>query len=110
MCSRASPNWRLTSSDLIEDVQTRGFGFTVVLADSLYGESWEFRTALWQRQLPYVLAIRGNHSVWTAPGQHKRYTNWRPSARLYARHFTDGTSEQRFVREILFGGHGALRS
>ena len=89
--------------ELIEDVQTRGFGFTVVLADSLYGESGEFRTALWKRQLPYVLAIRGNHRVWTAPAQHKRYTNWRP----YTRHFTDGTSEQRFVREILFGGHGA---
>lgn len=91
--------------ELIEEVQAQGFRFTVVLADSLYGESWEFRTALFKRSLPYVLAIRGNHVVWTAPGQHKRYTNWRP----YARRFTDGTSEQRFVREILFGGHGALR-
>lgn len=91
--------------ELIEEVQAQGFRFTVVLADSLYGESWEFRTALSKRGLPYVLAIRGNHSVWTAPGEHKRYTNWRP----YARRFTDGTSEQRFVREILFGGRGALR-
>src|SRR5215813_2842041 len=91
--------------ELIEELQALGFQFTVVLADSLYGESWEFRTALSKRSLPYVLAIRGNHSVWTAPGQNKRYTNWRP----YARTFTDGTSEQRFVREILFGGRGVLR-
>lgn len=91
--------------ELIEEVQAQGFHFTVVLADSLYGESWEFRSALSKRSLPYVLAIRGNHSVWTAPGEHKRYTNWRP----YARRFTDGTSEQRFVREIVFGGREALR-
>ena len=53
--------------ELIEEVQAQGFRFSVVLADSLYGESWDFRKALSQRGLPYVLAIRGNHPVWTAP-------------------------------------------
>ena len=91
--------------DLVEAVQAQGFRFSLVLADSLYGESHDFTRALQRRDLPYVVAIRGNHPVWTFPGQHKRYTNWRP----YARVFTDGTSEQRFVREILFGRRCGVR-
>jgi SRSO17 transposase len=62
----------------IEDVQAQGCRFTVVLADSLDGESWDFRTALAPHGLPDGLAIRGNHAVWTAPGEHKRSTTWRP--------------------------------
>jgi SRSO17 transposase len=66
------------ASALIEDVPAQGFRCTVVLADSRSGESGDFRTALAQHGLPYGLAIRGNHAVWTAPGAHKRDTNGRP--------------------------------
>jgi len=91
--------------ELIEELQAHGFPFSVVLADSLYGESSDFTRALHRRGLSYVVAIRENHSVWTFPGEHKRYTNWRP----YARIFTDGTQDERFVREIVFGSRGVVR-
>lgn len=91
--------------ELIEELRGLGFQFSVVLADSLYGESGEFRRALWGQGLRYVLAIRGNHGVWTAPGEHKRYTNWQP----YTRVMSDGEREQRYVREIVFGTRGAVR-
>jgi SRSO17 transposase len=92
--------------ELIEDLQAQAFQFSLVLADSLYGESHDFTRALQRRGLSYVVAIRGNHPVWTFPGEHKRYTTWRP----YARVFTDGTSQERFVREIIFGRRYGVRS
>jgi SRSO17 transposase len=91
--------------ELIEELQAHGCAFSVVLADSLYGESGEFTAALHRRGLSYVVAIRENHSVWTFPGQRQRYTTWRP----YARVFTDGTSEERFIREIVFGARHSMR-
>ncbi len=63
----------------------------MVLADSLYGESSDFTAALEWQDLFYVVAIHGNHTVCTFPGEHKCYTNWRP----YARIFMDGNREER---------------
>src|SRR5258705_443480 len=88
--------------ELIQELMAQGFHFSVVLADSLYGESWEFTTALERLGLQYVVAIRSNHVVWTFPGERVRQTRWRPFARV----FTDGTSEQRFICEFVFGKRG----
>ena len=55
--------------------------------------------ALQRLGLPYVVAIRSNHSVWTFPGERVRQTRWRPFARI----FTDGTTEQRYRCEFVFG-------
>jgi SRSO17 transposase len=85
--------------ELIQELAAQGFHFSVVLADSLYGESGEFVAALHRLGLPYVVAIRSNHGVWMFPGQRFRRTRWRPFARV----FTDGSSEQRFIRELVFG-------
>jgi SRSO17 transposase len=41
----------------------------VVLADAGYGKGTEFRTALTQRRLQYVVGIESNATVW-GPGQH----------------------------------------
>jgi len=76
-----------------------GFRFSVVLADSLYGESGPFIAALHRHHLQYVVAIRSNHGVWMLPGQRIRRTRWRPFERV----FTDGTSQHRFIRETIFG-------
>jgi SRSO17 transposase len=79
-----------------------GFRFSVVLADSLYGETGEFTSALHRLHrlgLQYVVAIRSNHGVWLLPGQRVRQTRWRPFDRV----FTDGSTEQRFLRETIFG-------
>jgi SRSO17 transposase len=85
--------------ELLHELAAQGFRFSVVLADSMYGESWEFTTALARLDLTYVVAIRSNHVVWTFPGERVRQTRWRPFERL----FTDGTSEQRYICEFVFG-------
>lgn len=85
--------------ELIQELQALGFRFSVVLADSMYGESWDFTTALERLGLRYVVAIRSNHVVWTPPDERKRYNRWRVFDRLFA----NGTSEPRFIREIIFG-------
>jgi SRSO17 transposase len=95
--------------ELIHELAAQGLHFRVVLADSLYGESWEFTTALARLGLSYVVAIRSppsNHGVWTFPGERVRQTRWRPFARV----FTAGTSEQRERCEFVFGHRTRVRS
>src|SRR5260370_39190480 len=82
---------RQLAVELIQELVAQGFHFSVVLADSMYGESWDFTHALHRLGLQYVVAIRSNHIVWTFPGERVRQTRWRPFARI----FTDGTTEQR---------------
>src|SRR5260221_6254850 len=91
--------------ELIQELAAQGFHFSVVLADSLYGDSYDFITALERLGLQYVLSIRCNPIVWTFPGERVRQTRWRPFARV----FTDGTSEQRFICEFVFGKRGRTR-
>jgi SRSO17 transposase len=91
--------------EIIEELLALGFRFSVVLADSLYGESGAFISALHRLRLQYVVAIRSNHGVWMLPGQRIRQTRWRPFDRL----FTDGTSEPRFIRETIFGTRQPVR-
>src|SRR6266481_283911 len=58
--------------EIVEKLVALGFEFSVVLADSLYGESGEFTSALHRLGLRYVVALRSNHSVWMFPGQRLR--------------------------------------
>jgi SRSO17 transposase len=91
--------------EILEDLLARGVQFSVVLADSLYGESPEFISALHRLNLQYVVAIRSNHAVWLRPGQRVRQTRFRPFERV----FTDGSSQQRFIRETIYGTRQAVR-
>lgn len=91
--------------EIIEELLRLGFRVSVVLADSLYGESGPFLSALHRLGLTYVVAIRSNHGEWLGPGQRVRQTRWRPFERV----FTDGSSEQRFIRETIYGAHRAVR-
>ena len=54
--------------ELIEQLLAVGFSVEVVLADTVSGESGAFVSALEQRRLRYVVAIRSSHGVsgWTA--------------------------------------------
>ncbi len=90
---------------IVEELVALGFRFSVVLADSLYGESGEFTSALHRLGLRYVVAIRSNHAVWLLPGQRVRQTRFRPFERV----FTDGSSERRFIRETIYGTRQAVR-
>ena len=85
--------------ELIQELAAEGFHFSVVLADSMYGESGDFTNAVERLGLSYVVAIRSNHKEWVAPGERVRQTRWRPFERV----FTDGTSERRYRCEFVFG-------
>jgi SRSO17 transposase len=90
---------------IIQELRQWGFQFSVVLADSLYGESSDIASELEQVHLKYVVAIRSNHGVWLPPGQHVRYTNWRPFERV----FSNGKQHTRYIREIVFGQRWHIR-
>src|SRR5262249_45910583 len=92
--------------EIIAELVALGFRFSVVLADSIYGESPKFICALHGLTLEYVVAIRSNHAVWLPPGQRVRQTRWRPFERV----FTEGSSQQRFIRETVYGKRQAVRS
>ncbi len=49
---------------LIDGALAAGVRRHVVLADAGYGDSRDFREALTKRNLPYVVAVAGNHLVW----------------------------------------------
>ena len=90
---------------LIQALKQQGFHFEVVLADSLYGESGEFIAALQGLGLRFVVAIRENHGGLMVPGQRLRYTTWSTFARV----FSKGDTEPRYIREIIFGHRRAIR-
>jgi hypothetical protein len=88
------------AASMIRKLQAIGFKFKLVLADSLYGESnSNFLSVLNQLQLDFVVAIRSNHGVWLPQGQKVRHNRWR----AYERIFSDGTTEKRYIQEIIFG-------
>jgi SRSO17 transposase len=88
------------AAHLIRELQVLGFKFKLVLADSLYGESGSnFIEVLYELKLPFVVAIRSNHAVWLPKEQRVRCNRWRQFKRI----FSDGTTQQRYIREIIFG-------
>jgi SRSO17 transposase len=91
--------------ELIQTLKQQGFHFEVVLADSLYGESGEFIAALQRLELQFVVVIRENHGVLMPPGQRLRYTTWSQFDRV----FSNGETEPRYIREIIFGQRRAIR-
>ena len=87
------------AAEIIQELKEKNFTFDLVLADSLYGESDTFVTAVNKFKLDYVLAIRSNHAVLLLPSQKVTHGEWQKFYRI----FTDGTVEYRYLREILFG-------
>lgn len=90
---------------LVRELVAHGFTIDVVVADSLYGESGPLVSALEELKLPYVVAIRQNHGMLLPPGQRVRPNRWR----RFERHFTDGTSDVRWMREWIYGVRRRIR-
>jgi SRSO17 transposase len=91
---------------LMRRLESMGFNFNLVLADSLYGESGNsFISVLNELNLNYIVAIRSNHCVDLLPKQHIQYLNWHKFQRV----FSDLSSENRFIREIIPGKRGEKR-
>lgn len=95
----------LLAREIITELKEMGFKFELVLADSLYGESETFLSVLSENKLPYLVAIRSNHGVWMPSGERIRYNRWKEFERV----FTNGKTQKRYIREIIFGKRRSLR-
>jgi SRSO17 transposase len=93
------------AAEIIAELEEIGFRFKLVLADSLYGESATFISVLNKYKLPFIVAIRSNHAVWMPNGQSVRVNRWKQFERI----FSNGKTENRYMREIIFGKRIALR-
>ena len=87
------------ASEIIAELVDYGFKISLVLADNLYGESSSFINKLEEYNLSWLLAIKSNHGVWMPSNQKVRANKWCK----FQRTFSDKQSEQRFIREIIFG-------
>ena len=87
------------AAEIIRELMNEGFNIDLVLADSLYGESSQFLHQLTEYNLSYVVAIRSNHAVWLPADQSVRANKWCK----FERTFSDGKSETRYIREIVYG-------
>lgn len=90
---------------MIREIQAMGLVVERVLADSLYGESRDLMGLLHQLKLPYIVAIRSNHSVLMPKDQRVRYTRWRAYDQPLAQH----PNQRRYIREIIFGKRRTVR-
>jgi SRSO17 transposase len=90
---------------LIQQLLALGFRFEVVLADTVSGDNATFINALYHLGLRFVVAIRSTHGVWMEANQRIRTTPWR----LFERVFAAGISQQRSLRETIFGRRRSLR-
>ncbi len=93
------------ASHLVRTLVRAGFAIELVLADALYGESGPFLQTLGELGIPYVVAIRQNHGMWLPPGQQVRANRWRRWERV----FSDGTTETRYIREVIYGRRRHIR-
>ncbi|MEW6054953.1 MAG: IS701 family transposase, partial [Nitrospirota bacterium] len=88
------------AAEMLRELKNKGFKFSLVLADSLYGESGSnFIDSLEELNLNYVVAIRSNHGVWMPSHQRIRYNKWRKFDRIFA----DSKKQVRYIREIIYG-------
>lgn len=85
---------------LIRQLQSMGFRFELVLADSLYGESKvNFVNVLDELKLPYILAIRSDHGLWLPAEEEVYQEPWQE----FKRTFSNGTTEVRYMAEVIYG-------
>jgi SRSO17 transposase len=74
--------------DLIDEVKTWGLQSRVVLADSAYGDAYEFRRGLRSRGSDYVVQVSGELTAWTQdphPTEPPMKRGGKPRKRLYAK-------------------------
>lgn len=83
---------------MMRELQSMGFRFNLVLADSLYGESGtNFIQVLNELNLNFLVAIRSNHKAWVSSDKSVKYTEWQKFKRV----FSNLSTENRYIREII---------
>ncbi len=74
--------------------------------DSLYGESGKnFLSVLNEFNLNFIVAIRSNHRAWGITDSKVKYSDWQRFKRV----FSDLSSENRYIREIICGEKSKIR-
>ena len=77
--------------DLIDEVRGWGLQDRLVLADSAYGDAYEFRQGLRSRELDYVVQVSGDLTAWTEDPHPSKPPMKRggkiPRKRFYAKDF-----------------------
>jgi SRSO17 transposase len=90
--------------DLIDEVRSWGLQDRLVLADSGYGDSYEFRQALRRRQLDYIVQVEGDLVAWTEDPHPSILPMKRggkvPRKRLYAGELPPAHSLQQIAQEL----------
>lgn len=82
---------------MLRELKNKRFKFSLVLADSLYGDSQSnLIDSLEKLKLNYVVAIRSNHGVWMPTHQRIRHNKWLKFDRIFA----DGKQQVRYIREM----------
>ncbi len=91
---------------MIRKLRSMGFKFNLVLGDSLYGESGKnFLSVLNELNLNFIVAIRSNHRAWGITDSKIKYSPWQKFKRV----FSDLSSENRYIREIICGDNPEIR-
>ena len=105
------------AGDLIDAALAAGVSFRAVVADCLYGEHAEFVGALWEAELPFVLALRAKRGWWApaeaahTPEDAAREVPWAGPRRpggwtAVVRHFRDGHRETWWAADVTLAGEG----
>jgi SRSO17 transposase len=90
--------------DLIDEVRGWGLQDRLVLTDSGYGDGYEFRQGLRNRQLNYVVQVSGDLTAWTQDPHPPELPMIRggkvPRKRLYARDLPPTRSLRQIAQEL----------
>ena len=103
--------------ELVAAAREAGFTFRAVVSDCTYGENPTFEFALWEADLPFVLALKPSKGVWASlddphtPQEAARRLRWTDAAHpvdwtAIERHFRDGHTEIWWAAELTLGGYG----
>jgi len=90
--------------DLIDEVRKWGLQDRLVLADSLYGDGYEFRQGLRSRELNYIVQVSGDLTAWTEdphPSEPPMKRGGKvPRKRLYAKELPPARSLCQIAKDL----------
>jgi SRSO17 transposase len=90
--------------DLIDEVRKWGLQDRLVLADSLYGDGYEFRQGLRSRELNYIVQVSGDLTAWTEDPHPSEPLMKRggkvPRKRLYAKELPPARSLCQIAKDL----------
>jgi SRSO17 transposase len=89
--------------DLIDEVRGWGLQDRLVLADSAYGDAYDFRQGLRSRELDYVVQVRGELTAWTEnphPPEPPMKQRGKPRKRLYAKELPASRNLSQIAKDL----------